>query len=256
MMSIPNVGFNIDELSLLITKEELKSFSRPLKRLYDVLSKGSKTPIDQATKHWNLVECQSPVKFNGDHDNNLQSITLETNRLDTTEQDVTKQKPIGTGAFSEIESTLCFKSIGYKSIPLDGFDSVGLPFDTRQGIIPNITGRIAANGKVLPGWYVSGWVKRGPTGVIASTMYDAFETGDALADDWESETTSFLTEGNVHGWDGVKSETQFSNQIVSWHDWERINEYELEKGKERGKERYKITSVKEMLAVASSSSHR
>ena len=38
----------------------------------------------------------------------------------------------------------------------------------------------------LSGLYCSGWVKRGPTGVIVTTMNDGFETAEVILEDLKS----------------------------------------------------------------------
>lgn len=69
-----------------------------------------------------------------------------------------------------------FRSIGYKSVGVPG-----LPFNDTTGTVPHLQGRVMLNDdQVMPGVYVSGWLKTGPVGVIASTMYDAYQTADCL----------------------------------------------------------------------------
>lgn len=136
--------------------------------------------------------------------------------------------------------------------------ALGIPFDAARGIIPNdragrILGAAGERGGVhLPGLYCAGWVKRGPTGVIASTMVDAFATAEAIAGDWER-GVGFLGGGDGGrrtGWEGVKGEVEERRlRRVSWRDWERIDRAERERGRKRGKEREKFVSVGEMLGV-------
>jgi ferredoxin/flavodoxin---NADP+ reductase len=59
-----------------------------------------------------------------------------------------------------------------------------VPFDERSSIVPNAGGRVLGpDGEPLPGEYVSGWLKRGPTGVIGTNKSDAAETVRALLAD-------------------------------------------------------------------------
>ncbi|KAI8345178.1 hypothetical protein B0O80DRAFT_504541 [Mortierella sp. GBAus27b] len=72
------------------------------------------------------------------------------------------------------------ESIGYKSVGI-----LGVPFDERKGIVPNLDGKVVdVNQKIVPGLYAAGWLKRGPIGVIATTMADAYQTGDTIVADW------------------------------------------------------------------------
>ena len=69
--------------------------------------------------------------------------------------------------------------MGYQSVPLPG-----VPFDARTHTVPNASGRVLSEtGEPLPGEYVAGWLKRGPTGVIGTNKADAAETVQALLAD-------------------------------------------------------------------------
>jgi ferredoxin--NADP+ reductase len=69
--------------------------------------------------------------------------------------------------------------VGYQSVPLPG-----VPFDARAHTVPNVSGRVLSEtGEPLPGEYVAGWLKRGPTGVIGTNKADAAETVQALLAD-------------------------------------------------------------------------
>ncbi len=71
------------------------------------------------------------------------------------------------------------RSVGYQSVPLPG-----VPFDPASHTVPNEAGRVTGpDGQPLPGEYVSGWLKRGPTGVIGTNKSDAAETVRSLLAD-------------------------------------------------------------------------
>ncbi len=85
----------------------------------------------------------------------------------------------GTGDFETLEAQLVLRSVGYQSVPLPG-----VPFDERTHTVPNAAGRVLGpDGEPLPGEYVAGWLKRGPTGVIGTNKADAAETVQALLAD-------------------------------------------------------------------------
>ena len=85
----------------------------------------------------------------------------------------------GTGEFETLDAQLVLRSVGYQSVPLPG-----VPFNTRTYTVPNASGRVLAEtGEPLPGEYVVGWLKRGPTGVIGTNKADAAETVQALLAD-------------------------------------------------------------------------
>ena len=85
----------------------------------------------------------------------------------------------GTGEFETLDAQLVLRSVGYQSVPLPG-----VPFDARTHTVPNASGRVLSEtGEPLPGEYVAGWLKRGPTGVIGTNKADAAETVQALLAD-------------------------------------------------------------------------
>ena len=85
----------------------------------------------------------------------------------------------GTGELETIPVQMVLRSVGYQSVPLDG-----VPFDERAAVVPNIAGRVLGpDGTPLPGEYVAGWLKRGPTGVIGTNKSDAAETVRGLLAD-------------------------------------------------------------------------
>jgi len=96
----------------------------------------------------------------------------------------------------------------------------------------------------VQGLYVSGWLARGPTGVIATTMMDAYLTAETIIHD-------FLDAKNR---DQAPSELDTSavtqgKKAVTWSDWQRIDQAERENGRKLGKEREKFTTTKAMLDV-------
>jgi ferredoxin--NADP+ reductase len=85
----------------------------------------------------------------------------------------------GTGALETLDAQMVLRSVGYQSVPLPG-----VPFDERASVVPNALGRVLGpDGSPLPGEYVAGWLKRGPTGVIGTNKSDAAETVRSLLED-------------------------------------------------------------------------
>jgi ferredoxin--NADP+ reductase len=85
-----------------------------------------------------------------------------------------------TGESDLIEAQLVFRSIGYRATPVPG-----LPFDNRRGTLPNDGGRVINpdTGRLIPGVYAAGWIKRGPSGVIGTNKKCANETVALLLED-------------------------------------------------------------------------
>jgi len=100
-------------------------------------------------------------------------ITLERTAIDAS------GKLGGTGQLETLDAQMVLRSVGYQSVPLPG-----VPFDDRASVVPNELGRVLGpDGAPLPGEYVAGWLKRGPTGVIGTNKSDAAETVRALLED-------------------------------------------------------------------------
>jgi ferredoxin--NADP+ reductase len=112
-----------------------------------------------------------PVEITGE--DRVTGLTVERTRLD---ENGSFQ---GTGELETLDVQMVLRSVGYQSVPLDG-----VPFDERYAVVPNDQGRvIGPEGQPLPGEYVAGWLKRGPTGVIGTNKSDATETVRSLLSD-------------------------------------------------------------------------
>ncbi len=112
-----------------------------------------------------------PIEITGDE--RVTGLVLERTRLD---ENGAFQ---GTGELETLNAQMVLRSVGYQSVPLDG-----VPFDERNAVVPNAAGRVLGpDGQPLPGEYVSGWLKRGPTGVIGTNKSDAAETVRSLLAD-------------------------------------------------------------------------
>lgn len=260
-MKLPDVGFNPVDRSLI--PEDLKSLPRAPKRLMDILIKGSPTSPQQASKSWYLDFCLSPKSFTSSPDAPARVASTHFEKTQLSSPFDPNAWTSGTGEKVEILSSVVFRSIGYKSVALDGFEDMGVPFDEKRGIIQNDgQGRVqherrARDGTMgvshFPGLYCAGWVKRGPTGVIASTMIDAFATADAIAQDWASKAPFLSDEQKVDspaGWDAIKTEIDSRHaRIVKWDEWQKIDRAERERGKLVGKEREKFIKTADMLSV-------
>ena len=103
----------------------------------------------------------------------VSGLTLERTRLDE------QGRLVGTGELETLGVQLVLRSVGYQSVPLPG-----VPFDERSCTVPHSEGRVlGADGQPLPGEYVAGWLKRGPTGVIGTNKSDAAQTVRSLLAD-------------------------------------------------------------------------
>ena len=260
-MQLPDCSFGQIDPSLL-PSDNVK-LSRTPKRMLTLLRQGSDNPF--AAKSWSLDSMLSPVRFLGrSRDCQLTGVKFVENEYQEPNQRFEPSAKVHTKSPTTqtvFPTSLAFRSIGYKSTAIEGMSNLGIRFDKTKGIIPNdgygrITGsaepKIAATGShdgsvVLPGLYCAGWVKRGPAGVIANTMEDAFATAEAISKDWQ-DRKRFLSGGD--GWDAIASLAQATGlRPVSWTDWLRIDAVEKANGKSKGKEREKLSSVSQMMSV-------
>ena len=85
---------------------------------------------------------------------------------------------VGAGQPREIAAQLVVRSVGYRGLPLPG-----VPFDEGTGRVPHAEGRVIRDGGFSADEYVTGWIKRGPTGVIGTNKSDAVETVASLLAD-------------------------------------------------------------------------
>ena len=150
-----------------------------------------------------------------------------------------------TGTQQDLPAGLVLRSVGYRGVPIPG-----LPFDQRAGIMPNDRGRVlAAPGamETLPGVYVVGWLKRGPSGVIGTNKPDSSETVEQVLADAGAGVLPRRTLPRRDAVDMLLASRGV--RVVSFADWQRIDATEQQRGKARGAPREKFTRIEEMLAV-------
>lgn len=145
----------------------------------------------------------------------------------------------GTGEFEDVAAQLVLRSVGYRGVP-----PAGLPFDAASGTVPNAAGRVLRDGAVSPGEYVSGWIKRGPTGVIGTNRPCAKETVRSLLEDAPA-----LLRGEVPE-DPVAALRAAGIEPVEWAGWRAIERAEAELGARLGRGVVKLADWESLLAAA------
>ncbi|MFE3959876.1 FAD-dependent oxidoreductase [Nocardia sp. NPDC059091] len=141
-----------------------------------------------------------------------------------------------------VEASLVLRSIGYKGEPV-----ADVPFDESAGVIPNDKGRVLAAGNPVAGVYVSGWIKRGPRGVIGSNRMDSQETVDQLIEDFTQGKLAAPQAGRA-ALEALLSERQPDQ--IGRDGWKAIDAAEKTAGKSAGRPRVKFTSVENLLKAA------
>ena len=191
--------------------------------------------VTGAKRRLHLHFFSTPVEIL-EQDGKVAGIKIERTKLDGTGN----VKP--TGEFREFPIQAVYRAVGYF-----GSELSEVPFDEKAGIIPNDKGRVLdTDGKHIQGVYATGWIKRGPVGLIGHTKSDAIETIAQIIEDknnwWqpnspsEDSITELLTSRNI--------------DFVGWPEWLRIDAEEKRLGETQDRERIKLVEREDFLTVA------
>lgn len=147
----------------------------------------------------------------------------------------------GTGSFDSLPVDLVVRSVGYR-----GTAMAGVPFDTEANVIPNVDGRVVDGATVIPGLYVAGWIKRGPTGIIGTNKKCAVGTVASVVSDLSSGLVS--TESPATNIDALID--KYGLEPVSASGWRAIDARERALGAESGRPRVTIHERSQLLEVS------
>lgn len=152
----------------------------------------------------------------------------------------------GTGQYIDYPVQAVYRAVGYYGTAIDG-----IPFDASKGTIANERGRVVSGGEVLPGYYTTGWIKRGPVGLIGSTKSDAAETIQLLVDDADRLFSESIAGPEQLSPDNVLQVLKSRDvPVVEWKDWEILDAHEKDTGEEQGRERVKVVPRDQMTDIA------
>ncbi|WP_438354125.1 FAD-dependent oxidoreductase [Microbacterium sp. CJ88] len=150
---------------------------------------------------------------------------------------------VGTGEIREVPIQAIYRAVGYFGSPL-----AGVPFDKRHGVIPNHEGQVLRkdSNERVPGMYATGWIKRGPVGLIGHTKSDAMETVRHLINDqgswWQPADPSEEAIPEL-----------LASRGVAWTDldgWHRLDQHEVGLGEPHGRARIKVVPRDEMVRIS------
>jgi ferredoxin--NADP+ reductase len=184
----------------------------------------------------------SPVELIGTDTGEVAAIRLVKNALVATPGGGLQARE--TDRFEELPVGLVFRSVGYRGVPLPG-----VPFDERTGTVPHDRGRVVspATGQPVVGEYVTGWIKRGPSGVIGTNKPDAAETVASMLEDIARGVT--LEPPAADSESALQLLRARQPRCVSYADWLRLDQLEVEAGKPAGRPRLKFTRIDDMHAA-------
>ncbi|MFC3481134.1 FAD-dependent oxidoreductase [Kocuria carniphila] len=195
-----------------------------------------------ASRRLHLHFLQTPTEIQGDEDGKVNGIRMERTRLNG-DASVT-----GTGEYIDYPVQAVYHAIGYLGSPLPE-----VPFNPERGVILNEEGRVIdAEGTVVPGVYATGWIKRGPVGLIGATKSDALETINHLLED-----RTALADPDFPEPSAIESLLEEKGvEYTTWDGWLDLDEYEQSLGQSshdaegNPRERVKVVDRDEMLSVS------
>lgn len=150
----------------------------------------------------------------------------------------------GTGQFHDWPVQAVYRAVGYFGSP-----ALDVPFDEQGGVIANREGRVVdVDGKPVPGVYTTGWIKRGPIGLIGHTKSDAKETIEHLVEDSGNPSWSTASEPDPEAvLDFLRAR---GARPIHWAGWELLDAYERALGEAQGRERVKVVPREDMVRIA------
>jgi ferredoxin--NADP+ reductase len=222
-------GFEIDEAS-----QQAIAGNKGVRLVVDTLLKHVDAEPTDASRRIHLHLCQAPVEVLGE--DRVEGLRTEITEL---QGDGTVR---GTGRYVDTPVQAVYRAVGYRSSQL-----ADLPFDQAGGVIPNAEGRVLdLDGTPMAGTYVTGWIKRGPIGLIGHTKSDAAQTVAHLLADLDqlpapesSDPDALITHLAGRG-----------VEVVTWDAFERLDAHEVALGQAAGRERIKVVPREEMLRAS------
>jgi ferredoxin--NADP+ reductase len=182
----------------------------------------------------------SPVELHGAE--RVEAVEIVRNRLEAGADG--RLAAVPTGERETLDAGLVLRSVGYRGVAIPD-----VPFDESRGTIRNDRGRVLDEaGAHVPGLYCTGWIKRGPSGVIGTNKKDATETVALLLEDVESGALA------AAGHDADEVDALLAERgarPVLYEGWTAIDEHERGRGAEQGRPRVKLCTWDELLDAAS-----
>jgi ferredoxin--NADP+ reductase len=219
------VGGDLDELSAAVFPVADKTRTRNVEILQDYAAR-PKTGKPITVRFRFLA---SPVELLGDENGHVRAVKVENNAIVAREDGSLVAR--GTGTFDELPAQLVFRSIGYTGQPV-----ADIPFDERRGVIRNEGGRVTGpDGTHQLGEYASGWIKRGPSGVIGTNKKDSQDTVNKILAD--------VAAGRVNQpiSDGIEALIEaHAPHVVTWDGWQAIDAIETAAGSRSAPERPRV----------------
>ncbi len=240
--ALDGVDVSVDPIELELDPESVPATSdRRVARNLEILADFAEREASGASRVLCFLFLRSPVELLGDA-GRVEAVRLERNRLARDERGGLRAE--GTGMTETLDAGLVLRSVGYRGVPLPG-----VPFDAQRCVIPNVAGRMLDRpaGEVVPGEYVVGWIKRGPSGVIGTNKACASETVSAMLADAARRDLNVHPDPGENGILALLAER--CPDFVTEADWRRLDAEEKARGEVADRPRVKIVRVEQMLAI-------
>jgi ferredoxin--NADP+ reductase len=250
-LSDADIVVDPDELdAALAVSDPDADLSPTAQRNIELLRSYASTPPSGRPRRIVLRFLLSPTSLTPGDTGHLSAVEFVRNRLTPSSGGGLRAQP--TDERETIPAGLVFRAIGYRGIPLPD-----VPFDERAATIPHDAGRVLdpSTGTPLPGEYVVGWIKRGPSGVIGTNKKDAQETVNAIFTDLPSANGDASLAHTPDTPDPYAIDSLLRTRqpdLVTYSGWESIDRHERALGEPSGRPRVKLTRLDELLRVAAS----
>ncbi|NYE01406.1 ferredoxin--NADP+ reductase [Kineosphaera limosa] len=259
LVSLPGVQVSIDDYTLsTMTGDPDPKLPRRVRTNLEVLASAAAREVPDADRRLHFEFWSRPIRLHSDdpepdevgddvdHERipeKVSAMELERTRLDA------DGRVVGTGETAMVAVQLVLRAIGYRATPLPD-----VPFDTTAAVVPNVEGRVVdEQGVVQPREYCTGWVKRGPLGVIGSNKADAAQTVAHVLADLEAAPMATAATGAPVRLDVVQLLRERGRAPSTYEDWQAIDSAEIERGQDLGRVRTKLGSWQELLAQVAGS---
>lgn len=223
---------DLDELSAAAVAD-----NRVLARNVDVLREWAGRAPAGKPRRIHVRFFTRPVELRGDAAGRVSEVVVERTELDES------GRARGTGALDVLPAQLVVRSVGYRGVPLDP-----VPFDADRNVIPSADGRVLRDGVPVPGEYVAGWIKRGPTGIIGTNKKDAAATVASLLADARDGRLPLAADPDPGSVDALLAGRGV--EVVDAGGWHRIDAAEVALGATRGRDRTTLHETDALLAAA------
>jgi len=226
-----------------LSREHLETDGdKSIARKVAMLQEWSRPPTSGKSRSLRLRFLLSPTEILGTDQGGVSGVRVVRNVLSRGEGGSLRAN--ATDETELLDCGIVFRSVGYRGVPLPD-----LPFDDRRGRLPNEKGRVVepSTSAPLPGLYTSGWIKRGPSGIIGTNKPDAVETVRSMIEDLQADR---LAPGDRENRDMLEETLRDRGvRFVSYPEWVKLDALEIDRGKSAGRPRVKFAGREEMLAA-------